>query len=341
MRPISPHQATSKKRKNTGESSVLQQIQKFTDGAGPARMRTAGVLVGIGDDAAIWRPRSGYETVLTTDWFLEGTHFLPGRHTPAMIAHKCLARAVSDVAAMGGEPRCFLLSLALPGSARENWLSKFMVALCKTSRRLGCPLIGGDTTLRNQILINITVVGECKRGQAILRSGARPGDSIFVTGTLGKAAYGLRTIQKSRGAITPKPALRKHLFPEPRLLAGLWLGKNRLATAMIDLSDGLSSDLPRICAASGVGARIEETRLAKPTITAHARFDATDLALHGGDDYELLFTVAKKNISRIPRAIARIPITRIGEITSGNKILLVDNTGGEKELGNQGWDPFR
>src|SRR5580765_316105 len=110
MSPIRPHQATSKKRKNTGESSVLQHIQKFTDGAGLARMRAAGVLVGIGDDAAIWRPRSGYETVLTTDWFLEGTHFLPRRHTPAMIAHKCLARAVSDVAAMGGEPRCLLLS---------------------------------------------------------------------------------------------------------------------------------------------------------------------------------------------------------------------------------------
>jgi len=299
--------------------------------------------MGIGDDAAVWRPRTGYETILTCDWFLEGTHFLADRHTPEMIAHKSLARAVSDVAAMGGQPRCFLFSLALPSARTGEWLDNFVFALRTASRNMNCPLAGGDTTLRDEILINITAVGECRRGRAILRSGAKPGDAIFVTGRLGEAEYGLRLLQSNQKGVDTGNRLRKHLFPEPRLGVGLWLANHELATAMMDLSDGLSSDLPKLCEASGVGAHIEERALSCVKLNDQdlGKFDPTELALHGGDDYELLFTVAKKNVRTIPKKIARVPITRIGEITAEKRIVLTRKHNITTNLENKGWDPFR
>jgi thiamine-monophosphate kinase len=298
----------------------------------------------IGDDAALWRPRAGYETILTCDWFLEGTHFLADLHPPEVVGYKCLARAVSDIAAMGGQPRCFLLSLALPGTRTGNWLRKFLNGLRKASRVLSCPIAGGDTTRRNEILINITVVGEVRRGRAILRSGAYPGDAIFVTGRLGKAQYGLSLLLKPSKPISPgDKRLRKHFYPEPRLATGLWLANHRLATAMMDLSDGLSSDLPKLCEGSGVGARVEQRALPRVKIEKKysKKFDATELALHGGDDYELLFTVARKNVGRIPEKIARVPVTRIGEITAEKRFVLELKYGVTAPLKNRGWDPFR
>jgi thiamine-monophosphate kinase len=216
--------------------------------------------------------------------------------------------------------------------------------LRKASRVLSCPIAGGDTTRRNEILINITVVGEARRGRAILRSGARPGDAIFVTGRLGEAQHGLSLLLELLKRISPgDKRLRKHFYPEPRLAAGLWLANHGFATAMMDLSDGLSSDLPKLCEASGVGACVQEQALPRVKIEKKnsKKFDATELALHGGDDYELLFTVARKNAGRIPEKIARVPVTRIGEITAEKRVVSARKDGVTVALENKGWDPFR
>jgi thiamine-monophosphate kinase len=332
-----------KKRTKIAEDSIIDGIRKRMRGISRSPGESA-LRVGIGDDAAIWCPRSGHDTILTSDWFLQGTHFLADRHPPETVGYKCLARAVSDVAAVGGEPRCFLLNLALPAARTGKWLDEFLSALRAAAWTFNCPLAGGDTTRRNEILINITVVGECRQGRSVLRSGANAGDVIFVTGRLGEAEYGLRLIQGGLKRIDPRDhRLRKHLFPEPRLAMGLWLAKHGLATAMIDISDGLSSDLPRLCAASGVGARVDPGLLPTARIAErdnNKRFDATHLALHGGDDYELLFTVSPKNVVKIPKKVGRVPVTRIGEITSGNHVLLARKRG-STVLVNKAWDPFR
>ena len=326
-----------------GEQRVLQPIRRALNprSAHPAAL---GIRVAIGDDAAIWQPRPGYKTVLTCDWFLEGTHFLLDRHPPDAVGWKCLARAVSDLAAMGAEPRCFLLSLALPTSRAGAWLKEFLNGLRAAAQKLRCHAAGGDTTRRDDVLINITVVGECRRGRAILRSGAQPGDAIFVSGRLGEAEYGQQLLRAARRRLNRRDTrLRKHLYPEPRLAMGAWLAKNRLATAMMDLSDGLSSDLPKLCEASRVGACINKQALPHVKIAEECaiKFDAIDLALHGGDDYELLFTVGKKNVARIPKTMGRVALTRIGEITSQERVVLVDQRGASRLFQDKGWDPFR
>ena len=336
-------QGGAAKRGGGGEEAILDRIRRAL-----ASRRFTGaqdrVRLAIGDDAAVWRPRAGYETVLTCDWFLQGTHFLADRHPPNAVGWKCLVRAASDIAAMGAEPRCFLLSLALPSSRTGAWLDEFLRGLQAASRKLHCPAAGGDTTRNQQVLINVTVVGECRRGRALLRSGTRPGDSIFVTGRLGEAEYGLRLLRERKGRVNSRDIrLRKHLYPEPRTAIGAWLAERKLATAMMDLSDGLSSDLPRLCGASRVGARIEADRLPAVRLTGDEanRFDAAYLALHGGDDYELLFTVAAKNVAKVPPQLGGVRLTRIGEVTVARKVVLTSQDGHSRELETGGWDPFR
>lgn len=301
--------------------------------------RSSLLRVGMGDDAALFAPRKGYETVLTCDWFLEGSHFLRDKHSADSVGWKCLARATSDIAAMGGTPRCFLLSLALPSSETGRWLSGFLRGLYRASRSLRCELAGGDTTRRDDTLINVTVIGECRKGHALLRSGARPGDFLFVSGTLGEAELGLRELRRRRGGSGATDGLlRKHLYPQPRLALGRWLAENGLASAMMDISDGLSTDLPRLCAASSVGARIECASL--PASRATKRKDALDVALNGGDDYELLFSVSPKKVGKLPKFFRGIHLTCIGKTLKDADLLFVDENGKERPLVAKGWDPF-
>ncbi len=317
------------------ENQLIQRINALLTG----RRRGAGsVALGIGDDAALWVPTPGREVVLTCDWFLEGTHFLRGKHSADAVGWKCLARALSDIAAMGGEPRCFLMSLALPATLTGRWLDHFLRGLRRAAKEFDCEPAGGDTTRRKEVLISITVIGEVLRGQAIRRSGTAVGDAIYVSGTLGEAELGLRMLKRGgRMAKATVAALRKHLYPRPRLELGQWLAEERLASAMMDLSDGLSTDLPRLCAASGVGARIAGASL--PVSSLVGRGEARKLALDGGDDYELLFTVQRKNERRLPRKFRGLPLTRIGEITDERRILVVDG-GKSVALRSGGWDPF-
>jgi thiamine-monophosphate kinase len=322
-----------------------QLIRKILGKSSQSNELRSGLRLGIGDDAALFAPRSGNETILTCDWFLEGTHFLRDRHPADSVGWKSLARAASDIAAMGGTPRCFLLSLAIPNELTGRWLTDFLTGLRRASKKLQCPIAGGDTTRQNRVLINVTVVGEVRRGHALVRSGAKPGDIIYVSGRLGEADLGLTALRSTQGKIRPSdPTLRKHLYPEPRIELGQWLADHRLATAAMDLSDGLSTDLPRLCAASKVGAIIDETKLE----SAAVKHDSVPkwnkrlaLALNGGDDYELLFTVSRSKAHTIPSTYSGLRLTAIGEITRGNDVRIVHANGKTSPLKPAGWDPFR
>jgi thiamine-monophosphate kinase len=325
--------------KTAEEDTLVQRITKAL--ASKAR---PSLTLGVGDDAALLQPRPSHQLILTCDWFLEGSHFLRDKHPADSIGWKCLARAVSDVAAMGGEPQYFLLSLALPETHTGKWLDGFLKGLRRATRRLRCQLAGGDTTRSNKILINITVVGEARAGRAVLRSGAKPGDLLFVSGRLGEADLGLRSLRSGRAAGQRNSLwVKKHLYPEPRLALGQWLAAKRLATAMMDLSDGLSTDLSRLCAASRVGARIAIDKIPKAQkIQSKGRTatSLTEMALHGGDDYELLFTVRPHLAARVPTSFRGLPLSCIGQITRERKLLLVGPEGLEEKLVAGGWDPF-
>jgi thiamine-monophosphate kinase len=317
------------------EDALVREIARhFPPGSG-RRLR-----LGIGDDAALWKPKPGFVSILTSDWFLEGSHFLREKHPPDSVGWKCLARAASDIAAMGGTPRCFLLNLALPAATGGKWLNSFLAGLRRAAESLDCVLAGGDTTRNQQILISVTVIGEIREGQVLLRSGARSGELLYVSGVPGEAEYGLRLLRKSVGRVNPKnKALRKHLYPEPRVALGRWLAEKKLATAMMDLSDGLSSDLPRLCAASGVGAQVDPGKLPLPH--GMDRESARELALHGGDDYELLFSVSPRRVSRLPANFRGLRLTQIGEITTGSGARVIGADGKLEPLRAAGWDPFR
>jgi thiamine-monophosphate kinase len=261
------------------------------------------VITGIGDDCAIYRPRGSSEDLLfTTDLLIEGTHFLSSTHSPGDIGHKTLARGLSDIAAMGGEPRFCLLSLALPRGTDHRWIDRFYSNFLKLAEEHGAILAGGDLARAERITCDIVCAGAVPRGKALLRSGARAGDEIYVSGALGGSALGLAT---NRGA-----SRRRHLRPEPRLALGRYLRQRLHATAAMDLSDGISIDLARLCEASQVVADIDHLPLF-PGATL-------EQALHGGEDYELLFTVGPG--THVPASFDGIPLIRIGTMLAGRRL---------------------
>lgn len=334
-----------KQQRHTGEAAIVRKMERVAGKMRKDALR-AGIVLGIGDDAAVWRPRPGSEAVLTTDWILEGTHFWRDWHTPEAIGWKSVMRATSDIAAMGAEPRCLLLSLALPAKLATSWLDRFLRGLGRASAKLRCPLAGGDTTRADKVLINLTVLGEVPRGTALLRSGAKPGDLIYVSGRLGEAELGLQLARKARrsGKRPDRELVKKHLFPEARIALGRWLSAKAGASAAMDLSDGLSLDLQRLCTSSGVGAKIRSERLPTASSEFEKLFNESkrlEAALHGGDDYELLFCVPAEAASRIPRCVCGVNVAEIGEITRRKEITLVDSSGRKSALRTTGWDPFR
>ena len=288
--------------------------------------RHSRVVMGIGDDCAIYRGRGASEDLLlTTDLLIEGVHFLRSTHRAADIGHKALARGMSDVAAMGGEPSFCLLSLALPTAISAKWIDSFYSGLLELAEAHGVVLAGGDLARATQITCDIVCVGTVPRGQALLRRGAHPRDLIYVSGALGGSALGLAT---NRGA-----ARQRHLRPEPRVALGRYLRKVLHATAAMDLSDGLSIDLARMCQASGTSALLDHVRLFPGAVFPGATMEQ---ALHGGEDYELLFAVRPE--ARVPSAFHGIPLTRIGTMLKGPEAgVLLDG----KPLPVLGHDHFR
>jgi thiamine-monophosphate kinase len=331
----------------TGELALIEAIRRR---AARGRSRSGGLQLGIGDDCAVLRPKAGYEVCITTDFSLEGVHFRRDWHAPQSAGHRCLARGLSDLAAMGVEPMAVFLSLALPAGTAQAWVDGFLDGLLALAGQHGVTLAGGDTAQSpDRIAADIVAVGQVPRGTARLRSGARPGDAIYVTGALGGAAGELLALERNpakfRRLALAAPG-HPHLFPEPRLAAGLRL--RRIASAMIDLSDGLSTDLTHLCEASGVAARIDAAALPlHPLAVAAERRrlapSVLDLGLHGGEDYELLFTAAPD--ARIPQQIAGVPVWRIGEVRkrAGKRppILLQMADGTEIPIGSEGWEHFR
>src|SRR3984957_7743953 len=309
---------------------------------------SSAVRLGAGDDAAILSPSSKSDLVLSCDAFLEGTHFQMKTHPADSVGYKSLARATRALAAMGATPRYFLLTLALPRSLTGVWLDGLLRGMARAARELRISVIGGDTTVANAVSISITVLGELARGRAVLRSGARPRDLIYVSGRLGRAQLGLDLVLRGQSR-NPKfrAAVQPHLYPRIQTALGVWLAHNHLATAMIDISDGLSTDLTRLCVASRVGANVYAEKIPRVMIPAAAakklsrrRLDPLQTALHGGDDYELLFTVSPRNEQKIRRAPNFSQLVAIGEITSNRKLQLINSTGEKVPLKPRGWDPF-
>jgi thiamine-monophosphate kinase len=302
-------------------------------------VRPTRILTGIGDDCAVLRLPPSRDSLVTTDFTLEGIHFRRDWHPAESVGQRCLARGLSDIAAMGGEPLAAFLSLALPRDLPQRWVGRFVRSLISLAEKFGVTLAGGDTAESpNGILADIIVVGTVPKSKAIVRSGARPGDRIFVSGELGGSAAAVWQMRKKpRRKLNPRDYPR-HFYPEPRIELGRILRERGLASAMIDVSDGLSTDLAHICEESGVGAELGADLIPRASVGKPARAVDLPFALHGGEDYELLFTVPAKK--RIPSRIAGVPITQIGHITRTREIFLRNPRGLAYELEPRGWQHF-
>lgn len=309
---------------------------------GSPPVRRDDVVLGIGDDAAILRSPAGHELILTTDTLVEGRHFLSGTD-PETLGHKALAVNLSDLAAMGADPAWFLLSITLP-QADEQWLTAFTRGLHALSKRFNIQLVGGNTT-RGPLSIGVTACGFVPAGRALLRRGAQPGDRIYVTGTLGEAALALRVRQRCMEATgTERAAIMDRLDrPEPRIASGIAL--RGLATAVIDVSDGLVADLGHLLEAGNVGALVELSRIPLSAnfrkLLPPASLD-WELVVAGGDDYELCFTVP---VSREPELLKRVAdsgctCTCIGEIVAEPGLLLTAPDGRPYQPRRSGYDHF-
>ncbi len=325
------------------EKALIAQIRRMATSSTlgrHARGSNRAIFAGIGDDCAVLRLLPGQESLVTTDFTLEGIHFRRDWHPPESVGHRCLARGLSDIAAMGGEPVAAFLSLALPRDLPQSWVGRFARSLISLGERLGVTLAGGDTAESpNGILADIIVVGTAPKGKSVLRSGARPGDRIFVSGELGGSAAAVVQMRaKPKKKMKPRDYPR-HFFPEPRVELGRILREKGIASAMIDTSDGLSTDLAHLCEESNVGAEIESVLIPRASVGKPAREVDLDLALHGGEDYELLF--AARPGKRVPSHIAGVALTQIGEVTRSRRVLIRNLKGVTYELQPRGWEHFR
>lgn len=314
------------------------------------------LIAGIGDDAAVFRNSADKETVITADLLVEDIDFRRTTTPPYLLGHKALAVSLSDIAAMGSRPLWSLVSIGVPDDVwQTEFVDRIYDGLLELANRYGVQLIGGDTSRTNdKIVIDSIVAGECAKGTAVMRTGASPGDQIFVTGSLGGAAAGLRLIE--RGAHLAEQnlgdeesqkldhVLLRQLRPDPRVGWGMVLGEERLATAMIDLSDGLSSDLNRLCTSSSVGALIDSSLLPIDNhvteLCGRRALDPLQLALHGGEDFELLFTVKPSDVARLPRRVDGVEIKLIGEVTNASEGVRISEGARIWELRPGGWKHF-
>lgn len=321
------------------ETRLIERIAHASQSALPNRRRSAParVLQSIGDDCALLATIPGMQTLVTTDFSLEGVHFRREWHPADSVGHRCLTRGLSDIAAMGGEPFAAFLSLALPNSLPQRWADQFFDGLLNTAQRAGVTLAGGDIAMSpGGVLADITVIGTVAEGKAILRSTAQPGDRIFVSGELGAPVALLEQMYAAPERRFRASSYPAHFYPQAQLALARFLGEKQIPSAMIDISDGLSIDLARICRASGVGAVIQENAIPIASLNRHE----VELrhALHGGDEYQLLFTVPPGH--RLPAEYKGIPLSLIGYITEGAEVTIEHENGYTTELEPQGWQYF-
>jgi thiamine-monophosphate kinase len=335
---------------NQGELAILSQIR-----ARAAQTASTSLRLGIGDDCALIRPRLNEELAITTDLSIAGRHFRLDWHQPESIGHRALARGLSDLAAMGALPVAAFLSIGLPrelttsSERRASWHQRFLDGLLALAAAHKTPLAGGDLSESPIPLADIVLIGSVPRGKALLRSSARPGHLLYVTGALGGSAAGLACLAELAHSAKPRSArptppriprklealLAPQLYPQPRIAQGLWLQRHGLASAAIDLSDGLSTDLTHLCEESKVAAEIDASMLPIHQAATQSQ------ALHGGEDYELLFTAPAA--ARIPKKIAGVPVTRIGRILparANRPTVTLITPQGREPLQARGWEHF-
>lgn len=321
-----------------GEFGLIKGIEMIAE-------KGEGVVMGVGDDAAVLRPSPGKVLLVTTDCLIEGVHFKLTFTDYYNLGRKALAINLSDIGGCGGAPTAFLVSLAIPPETDVASIRALYKGMMEQARTYGVSLVGGDTSRGERLMISITLIGEAEERNVVYRHGAKHGDRIFVTGTLGDSALGLKMLKK--GVKEGGPILR-HLDPTPRVKEGEEIARRGLATAMIDISDGLIADLGHILEASGVGAQVQLTQL--PLSTSYREYVNTYyknpylLALAGGEDYELLFTAPEER----PEALKKLtddlalPITQIGEITDASDgVSIVGPDGKEFIVEQRGHDHFK
>jgi thiamine-monophosphate kinase len=310
-----------------GEHVLIERIRQRIPAA------PAGLLVGIGDDAAVAAPDRGALQVLTTDALVEGVHFDRRWSTASDIGAKALAVNVSDIAAMGGAPRYALLSLMLPPDLAVSEVDGLIEGLLAMAASTGVTLAGGNITRSpGPLVVDVTVVGSVRPRNVLTRGGGKAGDAVYVTGAIGAGAAGLAWLRAHGGEATPDGALGecvvRYRRPEPRARIGALLGRNRAASACMDTSDGLADAITQICRASGTGATIDASALPvhPGAPAAFADRDPILAALAGGDDYELLFTTPRRRRGRLRHVMSHsrgVPLTKIGELTAGPEVVLV------------------
>jgi thiamine-monophosphate kinase len=301
-----------------GEGALIRRIRD--------RFPTVNATLGIGDDAALLEVPPGHSVVYCSDLMAEDTHFIRNLNPPDSVGYKAVAVNVSDVGAMGGVPTHFVLSLAAPGDLEVDWVDGFYSGIERACREFGVSLVGGDTAAAKTIFVDVSMIGRVPTGKAVRRSGARAGDKIYVTGTLGGSMRGLDLL---KSGTNPGASTKRHLYPEPRHRVGAAVcGK---AHAMIDVSDGLSSDLTHIIEESKVSARIYKDRLPL------AQGATESEALHGGEEYELIITAPN-----LPSEIEGVQLSHIGEIVESagkHQVLLIDGTN-QSVIEPRGWDHY-
>lgn len=324
-----------------GEFGLIELLAKAVAQAGLAT--SPALAIGIGDDAAAWRPDGSLE-LATTDILVEGIDFITDIVTWEELGWKALAVNLSDIAAMGGIPQYCLVTIGLPADTEVESVARLYQGTIDIARRFGTSIIGGDVTLAPLIMLSLTVIGKGTEQGVLTRSAARPGDLVAVTGYLGSSAAGLRALTSSL-ALDYETTLflrQAHFRPQPRIAEGQMLVKNDVKAA-IDISDGLIADLTHICQASRVGARVWADKLPiHPLVRAAFQDEAVGLALGGGEDFELLFTAPAEVMEKV-RALLSTPVTVLGEIIAEKpgEVTVLDAQGQTLNLEEKGWDHFR
>ena len=327
-----------------GEFSLIDRVAAILPD------RDARVVLGIGDDTAAFRTRSDRLLLATCDIQVEGRHFVRSRISAHHLGRRAAAINLSDIASMGGEPTFALVSLALPEATEVEWVEDLYRGLRAELTRYDASVIGGNMSgAKDDAIIDLTLLGEVDEATVLTRGGASPGDVILVTGALGASILGRLALDRGLDAARPGvvSAIEAHLTPTPRVEEGRAIGRSRKATAMIDVSDGLASDLSHVCERSGAGARLVAERLpvasAVRALAADLGADPILAALHGGEDYELIVTCAPGDADALSRWVADAtgtPLTQVGEITAEPGMTLVAADGQEQPLEPQGWDHF-